>query len=188
MDHQRPITSAAAALEPVDEGSAALLRNVQVLRVAAFLLVALNIVHVVVFGWIDEASPARAAWAAQIVAAHGLMALVMTGVGLLARRGPTRAWSLRGLPEGVATLVLVWAIGLTVADQAVTSGVSAFVNACFAMVIVLQLRPWVAASLLVSAWLFTTNLMNAATAASRRRWWRPSRGAGRRRTIVCSGR
>lgn len=161
---------------------AALRRNLQVLGVAAWALVALNVLHVLVFGLLRFDDPVRNAWAQQIAWGHGVMALLMCVAGVGARwcqARPVDGGVLRFLPECVSVLVVAWAVALTVMDQAISRSISPFVNAVVGIAIVFLLRPRSALVILVAGWcalaralglttedraLLTTNRMNAASA------------------------
>lgn len=163
---------------------AAYRRNLQVLGVASWGMVALNLLHVVVFVLMRFDDPLRSAWAHQIAAAHGAMALLMSVMGWMSRRAQTRASPsspMRLLPEGVCVMILAWAVALTVMDQAISTSINAFVNAAVGVSIVFLLRPRSAATILVLGWcalawalgsttentaLLTTNRMNAASASA----------------------
>lgn len=162
----------------------ALRRNLQVIGVAAWVMVALNVLHVVVFGLLRFEDPGRDAWARQVTAAHGAMACLMVIVGGIAwrlnRQGEIPRWA-HGLPALLAVVVLAWSIGLTVVDQAVSAHISPFINASVGVAIVLLLRPRTAVVLYSVAWaslawavglttsdaaLQTTQRMNAASASA----------------------
>lgn len=105
-------------------------RNLQVLSVAAWVLVALNAVHIAVFGLLTFDEPVSDGWARQIATAHGVMAVVMALTGWLARRlhaRPVLPVMGRALPLAVSAVVLAWAIVLTVMDQAVSTSVNPYV-------------------------------------------------------------
>ena len=158
--------------------------NLQVLVVATGVLLALNLLHVLVFALLRFDDPLRSAWAQQIAWAHGCMAMVMAAAGWLARRaraGTEPVGAVRQLPEAVSALVVGWAVVLTVMDQAVSSSINPFINAAVGVSIVFLLRPKVALVLLVSGWcalawalgwttdnpaLLATNRMNAASASA----------------------
>ncbi|MCS6810697.1 MAG: GGDEF domain-containing protein [Tepidimonas sp.] len=159
-------------------------RNLQVLSVAAWVLVALNAVHVAVFGVLTFDEPVRDAWARQIAMAHGVMAVVMAPIGGLARRlhaQPVLSVGSRALPVVACAVVLAWAIVLTVMDQAVSTSIDPYVNAAVGVAIVFLLRPSTVVGLMGVAWvalvwalgrvtddaaLLTTNRMNAASATA----------------------
>lgn len=163
---------------------AAYRRNLQVLGVAAWGLVALNLLHVLVFGLMHFDDPLRNAWAHQIATAHAAMALLMSATGWLARRAqarPSSAYLLRLLPEYASVLILAWAVVLTVMDQAISTSINPFINAAVGVSIVFLLRPRSALAILVLGWcalawtlglttdnpaLLTTNRMNAASASA----------------------
>ncbi|TSE38064.1 putative diguanylate cyclase YdaM [Tepidimonas fonticaldi] len=159
-------------------------RNLQVLSLAAWVLVALNAVHIAVFGLLTFDEPVRDGWARQIATAHGAMAVVMALTGWLARRlhaRPVLPIVGRILPLAVSAVVLAWAIVLTVMDQAVSSSVNPYVNAAVGVAIVLLLRPSTMVGLMGMAWValawvlggttddpavLATNRMNAASATA----------------------
>ena len=161
---------------------AAYRRNLQVFGVASWGMVALNLLHVLVFSFLKFDDPMRSSWAHQIVAAHGTMALFMLGTGWLSRRAQTRPFPLgpmRFLPELVTASVVTWAVALTLMDQAIGASINAYINATVAASIVLLLRPRSAVIILTIGWgalawslglttddsaLLTTNRMNAASA------------------------
>lgn len=163
---------------------AAFRRNLQVLGVASWGMVVLNLLHVLVFALLRFDDPQRSAWAHQITAAHGAMALLMSTAGWLSRQAqahPSRSLPMRLLPEGVSTLILAWAIALTVMDQAISTSINAFVNAAVGVSIVFLLRPRSALAILALGWcalalslgwttensaLLATNRMNAASASA----------------------
>lgn len=163
-------------------GAAAYERNVQVLGVAAWAMVALNLLHVLVFAWLTFDDPVRAQWARQIAWSHGGMATLMVAAGLWSRRA-LRAGAHRGLrhvPTLVCAAVLGWAVLLTVFDQAIGTHINAFINAAMGVAIVFLLRPRVVLLLLVLGWLalawalgtttqdpavLATHRMNAASAS-----------------------
>ncbi|MCZ2407974.1 MAG: diguanylate cyclase [Burkholderiales bacterium] len=161
---------------------AAYRRNLHVLGITAWGMVALNLLHVAVFALLDFGEPVRDAWARQIAQAHGAMALLMLALGWWSRRlqarTSSRPWQ-HALPALTAVLVLAWAVALTLMDQAVSTSINAFVNAAVGIAIVFLLRPRSALAILVVAWcalawtlgwttqdqaLLTTNRMNAASA------------------------
>lgn len=170
------------SLEDAQVQDSAFRRNLQVLGVAAWALVALNVLHVLVFGLLRFDDPVRSAWAQQIAWGHGVMALLMCGAGVLARWCRARrvdGGALRFLPECVSVLVVAWAVALTVMDQAISRSISPFVNAVVGVAIVFLLRPRSALVILVAGWcalawalglttddraLLATNRMNAASA------------------------
>ena len=142
--------------ESVVVANAALRVNLDHLAKATWLMVLLNLGHVAYFGfWFEATHPVRSAWARDVAWAHALMVLPMLGVWAAAHRGRQQAQPsklARALPELTACVVLVWAIHLTLADQAVGSAISAYANACAAMAILLLVRPAHAALLYAAAW------------------------------------
>ena len=121
--------------------ASALRRNLQVLSVAAWVLVALNAVHIAVFGLLIFDESVRDGWARQIAMAHGVMAVLMALTGWLSRRlhalvdvpAGFRALPLAGArvghrvfaaavhhggADGVAWVALSWALGGTADDAA----------------------------------------------------------------------
>ncbi len=163
---------------------AAYRRNLQILGIASWSVVALNLLHVLVFALMRFDDPLRSAWAHQIAVAHGVMAVLMSAMGWLSRRAqatPSSALPMRLLPEGISALVLAWAVVLTVMDQAVSTSINAFVNAAIGISIVFLLRPRSIVVILALGWcalawslgwttenpaLLTTNRMNAASACA----------------------
>lgn len=161
---------------------AACQRNVQVLGVAAWAMVALNVLHVAVFAVLSFDDPVQAVWARQIAWAHAGMALLMGTAGLWTRwaaRQP-HAPGLRYVPMLVCAAVLGWAVLLTVFDQAIGSHINAFINAAMGVSIVFLLRPPVVLGLLAMGWValawalggttqdpavLATHRMNAASAS-----------------------
>ncbi|WP_322304179.1 GGDEF domain-containing protein [Hydrogenophaga sp.] len=135
---------------------AALRINLDHLSKASWLMVLLNLGHVAYFGlWFEAVHPLRSAWASNVAQAHALMVLPMLGVWAVAhqsRKQERPSQLARILPELTACVVLAWAIHLTWLDQAVSSAISAYVNACAAMAILLLLRPPYAALLYSVAW------------------------------------
>ncbi|GAB4089573.1 GGDEF domain-containing protein [Hydrogenophaga soli] len=172
------------ASEDAQVQAAAARRNLHVLGVAAWVLLALNGVHVLVFSLLRFDLPQQTAWAHQIAWAHASMAVLMVAVGGLTRRAqaqPEVGNLGRWLPEVTSLGVLLWAVALTLMDQAIGSGISAFINASLAVGMVLLLRPRTTLLLQLSAWLvlalllgwttddparLTTLRMNAATACA----------------------
>lgn len=170
--------------EDLQVQEAACRRNLQILFVASWGVVALNLLHVLVFVLMRFDDPLRSAWAHQIAAAHGAMAVLMSATGWLCRRAQARPSSerpMRLLPECVSLLILAWAVVLTVMDQAISTSINAFVNAAVGVSIVFLLRPRSAIVILVSGWcalawslglttdnaaLLATNRMNAASASA----------------------
>lgn len=164
--------------------ASALRRNLQVLSVAAWVLVALNAVHIAVFGLLTFDEPVRDGWARQIAMAHGVMAVLMALTGWLSRRLHAQAdvpAGFRALPLAASAVVLAWAIVLTVMDQAVSTSINPYVNAAVGVAIVFLLPPSAAVGLMGVAWvalswalggttddaaLLTTNRMNAASATA----------------------
>lgn len=164
--------------------ASALRRNLHVLSVAAWVLVALNAVHIAVFGLLTFDEPVRDGWARQIAMAHGVMAVLMALTGWLSRRLHALAdvpAGFRVLPLAASAAVLAWAIVLTVMDQAVSSSINPYVNAAVGVAIVFLLRPSTMVGLMGVAWvalswalggttddaaLLTTNRMNAASATA----------------------
>lgn len=145
---------------------AAVRRNLHVLGVAAWVLVALNLLHVLVFSLLRFDLPQQAAWAHQIAVAHAVMAVLMTGVGWVARRAHAHARVEglgRWLPEAACVLVMLWAVTLTLMDQAIGSGISAFINASLAIGMVFLLRPPSALRLQVLGWLALASLLGWTT-------------------------
>lgn len=172
------------ASEDAQVQAAAARRNLHVLGVAAWVLLALNGVHVLVFSLLRFDLPQQTAWAHQIAWAHAVMAVLMGAVGGLTRRAQAQP-EVKGLgcwlPEVTSLGVLLWAVVLTLMDQAIGSGISAFINASLAVGMVLLLRPRTTLLLQLSAWLvlawllgwttddparLTTLRMNAATACA----------------------
>ena len=161
---------------------AACQRNVQVLGVAAWAMVALNVLHVAVFAVLSFDDPVQAVWARQIAWAHAGMALLMGTAGLWTRwaaRQP-HASGLRHVPMLVCAAVLGWAVLLTVFDQTIGSHINAFINAAMGVSIVFLLRPPVVLGLLAMGWaalawalggttqdpaVLATHRMNAASAS-----------------------
>ena len=135
---------------------AALRVNLDHLAKATWLMVLLNLGHVAYFGfWFEATHPVRSAWARDVAWAHALMVLPMLGVWAVAHRERQQTQPSKlahALPELTACVVLVWAIHLTLADQAVGSAISAYANACAAMAILLLVRPAYAAMLYAAAW------------------------------------
>lgn len=170
--------------EDVQVQEAASKRNLQVLGVAAWVLVALNLLHVAVFGLMHFDLPQQTAWAHQIAGAHAAMAVLMAAMGWAVRQArphPRLTTPLRWLPETASALVLFWAVVLTLMDQAIGSGISAFINASLAIGMVFLLRPRSALLLQVLGWCvlavllggttddparLTTQRMNAASASA----------------------
>ncbi|HEX5784871.1 MAG TPA: hypothetical protein VFY35_09115, partial [Burkholderiaceae bacterium] len=74
------------ASEDAQVQAAADRRNLHVLGVAAWVLLALNGVHVLVFSLLRFDLPQQTAWAHQIAWAHAVMAVLMGAVGGLTRR------------------------------------------------------------------------------------------------------
>ena len=164
--------------------NAAYRRNLQVLGVASWAVVALNLLHVLVFALLRFDDAQRSTWASQITAAHGAMAVVMSATGLLTRYALKNAaprLALKFLPEGVSVLILAWAVALTLMDQAISTNINAFINAAVGISIVFLLRPlstlvilafgWCALALALgwttdNAALLATNRMNAASASA----------------------
>ena len=159
-------------------------RNQQVLDVAVWVLLVLNLLHVLVFSWLQfDEDATRSAWGRHIAWAHGGMALLVGAVGLLSRhlrRYRPGAAVLRHLPALTCTLVLGWSVLLALLDQAVSTNIHPFVNAVMGVAIVFLLRPQVALAILLSGWcalaiglgwqtndaaLLATNRMNGATAS-----------------------
>lgn len=126
-------------------GDTAWQRNLQVLGVAALAMVALNLLHVLVFGLLRFDDPVRSAWARQIAWAHAAMLLPMLGTAWVSRRWRDRPAPASGrvclLPEGVCAVVLGWAMVLVMLDQAVSTSVAAFHNAVVAVALIFLLRP-----------------------------------------------
>ena len=163
---------------------AAYRRNLQVLGVASWAVVALNLLHVLVFALLRFDDAQRSTWASQITAAHGAMAVVMSAAGLLtwyAQKNAAPRLALKFLPEGVSVLILAWAVALTLMDQAISANINAFINAAVGISIVFLLRPlstlvilafgWCALALALgwttdNAALLATNRMNAASASA----------------------
>ena len=161
---------------------AAYRRNLQVCGVASWGVVALNLLHVLVFSFLQFDEPVRNTWAHQIMEAHGTMALLMLATGWLARRAQSRPFPLgpmRLLPEFITALVVAWAVVLTLADQAIGASINAYINATVGASIVLLLRPRSAITIFTIGWcgltwtlgittndsaLLATNRMNAASA------------------------
>ncbi|GAA4419591.1 GGDEF domain-containing protein [Acidovorax lacteus] len=161
---------------------AACQRNLQVLGVAAWAMVALNLLHVAVFAVLSFDDPVQAAWARQIAWAHAGMALVMGAAGFWTRSAARQhhAPGLRYVPILVCAAVLCWAVLLTVFDQAIGSHINAFINAAMGVSIVFLLRPVVVVALLALGWaalawalgsaiqdpaVLATHRMNAASAS-----------------------
>ncbi len=146
---------------------AAYRRNLQVFGVAAWAMVALNLLHVLVFSFLKFDDPVRSAWAHQIVAAHGTMALVMLVTGWLARRAQSLPFStgpMRLLPEFVTGSVVIWAVVLTLADQAISTSINAYINATIGVAIVLLLQPRSAFAILTIGWCALTWTLGLTTA------------------------
>ena len=164
--------------------AAALQLNLSHLKTAAWVMALLNVAHVLVFVLaLDRTDPVRTQWAHGVAWAHTTMAVLMLGMGAVARRGlrqhaPPR--HVRLLPDITALAVLVWAGALTLVDQAVTTNISAYLNACAGVAIVLLLPPLRALILFTLAWgmlawglgqvstdpaTLLTNRVNAATAS-----------------------
>ena len=123
---------------------AAYRRNTEVLGVAAWGMLGLNLLHVAVFMLLPFDDPVRSTWAHQVAAAHGVMALLMFCTGLMCRRihaNPASASRFRLLPELASAVIMGWAIVLTVMDQAVSSSINAYINAAVGISIVFLLRP-----------------------------------------------
>lgn len=164
---------------------AALHHNLSHLSVATWVMLALNLVHVGLFAQLlDHPDPVRAQWAQGILWAHVCMAVLMLAAGLLVRhalRQPSLPRLMHCLPEGMALVALLWSVVLTVLDQAVTTNISAYLNACAAVAVVLLLPPQRALMLFVLAWVLVsvglmlvtvdvavllTNRVNATTATA----------------------
>ena len=164
--------------------AAALQLNLAHLKTAAWVLALLNMAHVLVFALVlDSADPVRTQWANGVAWAHATMAVLMLGMGAVARQGqhhhpPPR--HIRWLPDITAMVVLVWSVALTLLDQAVTTNISAYLNACAGTALVLLLPPRRAMGLFTLAWsllawglglvstdpaTLLTNRVNAATAS-----------------------
>jgi diguanylate cyclase (GGDEF)-like protein len=107
----------------------------------------------------------------------------MLGMGAVARQVQHHhppPWHIRWLPDITALVVLVWSAVLTLLDQAVTTNISAYLNACAGTALVLLLPPRRAMGLFTLAWgllawglglvstdpaTLLTNRVNAATAS-----------------------
>ncbi|MDE2395651.1 MAG: GGDEF domain-containing protein [Burkholderiales bacterium] len=118
--------------------------NLQRLRLLAPLVATINALHVLLFAlrW-HAASGVVAAWALDLVEAHGVMGLVMIGSGLAAHRqlGRPGAAEPSRLPLAVAVLGLVFSVVLVAIDQQVTTGISAFLVGCLIVSLVFYLPP-----------------------------------------------
>jgi diguanylate cyclase (GGDEF)-like protein len=172
------------ASEDTQVQAAADRRNLHVLGVGAWVLLALNLLHVLVFSLLQFDLPQQIAWAHHIAMAHAVMAVLIGSVGWMARRAqalPDVGGLGRWLPKVASLAVLLWAVVLTRMDQAIGSGISAFINASLAIGMVFLLRPRTVLLLQLSAWLalavllhgttddparLTTLRMNAATACA----------------------
>lgn len=161
-------------------GPAAHSVNARHLRMATLVVLALNLMHMTVFGlWHTGATPTEATWAQRILWAHAGMAVLMT----------REAWTLKTRPDSpqahhlpviTAAAVLLWSVALTLADQSMTTNISAYLNASAGVAITLLLRPVQALALyalsgMVLAWglglvspghtTLLTNQLNVATAS-----------------------
>ncbi len=164
--------------------AAALQLNLVHLKTAAWVLCLLNMAHVLVFALVlGSTDPVRTQWANGVAWAHATMAALMLGMGAMARQGLRHHATprhVRRLPDITALAVLAWAVALTLVDQAVTTNISPYLNACAGVAIVLLLPPLRALVLFTLAWALLawglglvstdpatllTNRVNAATAS-----------------------
>ena len=115
--------------------------NVRHLRMATLVVLALNLMHVAVFGlWHTSANPTEAEWAQRILWAHSGMAVLMMWEAWTLKTRPD-APQARQLPVITAGAVLFWSVALTLADQSMTTNISAYLNASAGVAITLLLRP-----------------------------------------------
>lgn len=115
--------------------------NASHLRIATLVMLALDLVHVVVFGVLNTTTdPVNATWAAQVTQAHAVMACLMAWCFWMLTYRPHGPLA-RHLPVITAAGVLCMASMLTLADQRITTNISAYLNASAAVAIVLLLRP-----------------------------------------------
>lgn len=131
---------------------AAYRRNTEVLGIAAWGMLGLNLLHIAVFMFLSFDDPVRSNWAHQVATAHGVMALLMSATGLICRRiqaNPASGSRFRLLPELASAVIMGWSIVLTVMDQAVSTSINAYINAAVGISIVFLLRPKSALAILL---------------------------------------
>lgn len=122
-------------------GPAAHSVNTRHLRMATLVVLALNLMHMTVFGlWHTGATPTEATWAQRILWAHAGMAVLMTWEAWTLKTRPDSPQA-HHLPVITAAAVLLWSVALTLADQSMTTNISAYLNASAGVAITLLLRP-----------------------------------------------
>ncbi len=140
--------------DDLDVATAARAINLGRMRLGALLMAAVSMGHGLVFSLsMDSLPPEQRNWAQHIWLIHTAMVLPMLTVAGLAWRGlrqPDHRWA-QPLAVVTASCVLVFAIALTLADQAVTPAISAYLNACTGVALVFLLRPRHAVLLFVVA-------------------------------------
>ncbi len=128
--------------------------NLSRLPKVAALMAVLNAGHLWAF-WplVQQQASTQQMWATQVAAIHAVslagMLAVLAGLRL---RPPRGTWA-RALPVVMSGWGMAFGVLLTLADQAVTTNISAYLNACAALAIVFLLPMLHSLGLLCLAWI-----------------------------------
>jgi diguanylate cyclase (GGDEF)-like protein len=125
--------------------AAALSVNLERLRAATLFMLLINVVHMWVFhGDMGSASAIWKEWGQRVFWVHALMLVAMALIALWVHRhrhDPAPHRITTALPVLTSALTLLFGVGVTLVDQAVTPNISAYLNTCAGIAIIFLLRP-----------------------------------------------
>lgn len=131
--------------------------NLERLRAATLFMMLLNVGHMwAFFGDMNNPQSPHQQWATQIFQLHTVMLVVMVLIALwvhLHRLDAHPHPLTTALPVLTAALTLLFGVGVTLADQAVTTNISSYLNTCAGIAIIFMMRPVHALALYAMAWL-----------------------------------
>ena len=121
------------------------LENLSRLTHLALLTVPFNLIHILVFSLKDfRPDLGHQLWRQEIMYAHGAMALLFGGIGLLAlwlRRQPPKLWRMRLLILLGGAGIIGFGVAIACIDQRITSNITPLLLACFACAMFILIRP-----------------------------------------------
>ncbi|WP_070331645.1 diguanylate cyclase RoeA [Pseudomonas aeruginosa] len=121
------------------------LENLSRLTHLALLTIPFNLIHILVFSLKDfRPDLGHQLWRQEIMYAHGAMALLFGGIGLLAlwlRRQPPKLWRMRLLILLGGAGIIGFGVAIACIDQRITSNITPLLLACFACTMFILIRP-----------------------------------------------